>query len=425
MSNQLSKVKAQAKLEHEAALKLAIENEKLRAELKGAETTKKRDYSLWRPFGAVVLTTIAVACLLLFNVSYWVRDTVFNTNKFVSTVQPLLKDPEIQKTLQTEITNQLFTQIDLEAELKKALPDNISLIAAPFAGQVKSFTYGKIGQVLNSPQAYQIWTKLLTASHSQIMAYIQNPNNSGVITVNGLYDLAGEELKTTDVGFLFGKHLPNTVGDIQIADIKGVPQARKALNQLQSLTTVLGVVTLVSALLAILVSVKRRRTVIVVSSLMLVMMLSTLLALKIGDTQVGGQVQAQYAAAAEATYRIISKPLAVQTQGAIALLVSFIVVAIVSSSWKYIAWLKSQLRRGLDWISYKVIGDWAKAKWISVISSNKALICWVLVAVSFAGFAFRLPPTVYGAEIALLVSAIVAFVLELFGSVARTAKSKK
>lgn len=425
MAKQGSATKKQPAKAKVDVAQLKKENEALKAELaalRAKKPKKQRNYSLWRPITAGVLAVFAIVAIALFNVSYWVRETIVDTDQFVTTLQPLIKDPDIQKTLQTEITDEVFAQINLEQELKNALPENLAFIAGPFAGQVKSFTYGKIGDVLNSDQAYQVWTKALTTGHSQIIAYVEDPNNSGIITVNSVYELAGNELKTSDVGFLFGKTLPSSVGEIQLADIEGVPKARQALNALQEVTVGLAIASVVFTALAIAVSTRRRNMIIGIAVFTLIFMLSTLAALQIGASQISSNVQPAYAAAAEATYSIITAPLATQTQGVAALIGAALIVAIVSSSWKSVVWLRTKMRSGLDWSLRKIVGTWQGASWIDWICLNRVVICWTLVAVSFVAFALRLPPTVNGVRVALIASLIAAAVLEIIASISRVTK---
>jgi hypothetical protein len=390
--------------------------------LKEKKQSQKKRGSFWRSTFAGFFAVVAVTTFMLFNISFWVKNTVLDTNQFVSTVQPLIKDPDIQKALQTEITNQVIAQINLEAELKKALPENLQFIAAPFAGQVKSFTYGKIGDVLNSDQAYTVWTKTLTTSHAQIISYIQNPNNSGVITLSSVYQLAGNQLKDSDVGFLFGKTLPSSVGSIELANLEGVPKARQVLNALQNVTAALALTSIVSVILAITMSKKRRNMVIGIAISTLFFMVCTLVALQIASTQIAGNVQPQFTAAAEATYRIITAPLTVQTQGVVALISSAILIAIVSSSWNSLIWLKTKMRQGFDYVFRKVVGTWKGANWLNWLDSNRVVIAWTLVAVSFALFALRLPPSTGGVKSALIMSAVAAFGLEITSSLSRVAR---
>lgn len=411
--------------EHAELLALKKENDALKAEIKNVKNStepKRRAKSFWRSFGAGVFAILAVLSFTLLNVAYWSKSTVVDTDKFVATMQPLIKDPDVQKALQTEITNEVFAQINLEAELKKALPENLQFIAAPFAGQVKSFTYGKIGDVLNSQQAYDVWTKVLQTGHSQIIAYIQDPNNSGKITVDSVYQLAGEQLKNSDVGFLFNKTLPSSVGTITLANVEGVPRARAALNALERSTIVLGAIALVSAVLAIAMSMKRRNMIMGLSVATFVFMLATLATYTFAAQDVRSLVDPSLAAATESVYRIITKPLLNQTQGVAAFLGSIIILVIVTSKWPSMVAGRRYVRRGFDFVFAKIVGDWRGANFLNWTADNHSVISWTLIAVSYALFALRIPPTVNGVKEALLFGGVTIFAVEVLSSLSRVTR---
>lgn len=405
---------------------LRAENEALKAKLEKFEDkevikSKKRS-KFWRSLNSGILAFIAVICFTLFNISYWVTNTIVDTNQFVATMQPLIKDPDIQKTLKVEITNQIFSQIDIEAELQKALPQNLQFIAGPFASQVESFTSNKIGDVLASDQAYAVWTKALESGHAQIIAYIQDPNTTGKITVNSIYDLASENLKDSGIGFLLGKNLPDSVGNIELANIEGAPKARQAINYLQQLTTALAVATVVAGVLAVAISPRRRNMIIGLAVSTFVLMLVTLGSLLIAGSRIGGLVEPQFASAAESVQQIVTAPLVAQTQGVAALIGSIIIIAIISSNWPSLVWMRSKVRQGLDWVSKKLVGGWGGSQYITWVATNRIVICWTLVAVSFAAFALRIPPTFLGVKEALAISALAALCLEVVASVSRVTK---
>lgn len=405
---------------------LRAENEALKAELakykKAEKESLKTKRSFWRSAGAGLFATIAVLSFTLFNVSYWITDTVVDTKQFVATMQPLIKDPDIQKTLQKEITAQVFSQIDIEAELQKALPQNLQFIAGPFASQVESFTSNKIGEVLASDKVATIWTKVLETGHAQIIAYIQDPNTTGVITINSVYDAASENLADSGVGFLFGKSLPNSVGNIQIANIEGAPKAREYINLLQELTLVLAASAVIAASLAIALSKKRRNMIIGLAVATLIFMIALLGSIAFAGTKIGGYVEPEFAAATEAVQRIVTAPLVTQIQGIAALISAVLVIAVITSGWPTMVWLRTKMREGIDWVMKKAVGSWQGSQYINWVAANRVVIAWTLVAVSFGALALRIPPTILGVKEALIVSALAAGVLELIASVSRATK---
>lgn len=407
---------------------LRNENKALKTKLQqmsnSTSVTIRQHRSKWRSFFAFLFAVIAVISIALFNVAYWSNNTITNTDQFVSTVQPLIKDPAVQKAIQTEVTTKLFSQIDLEAELKAALPENVQFIAQPLASQVQSFTYTKIGEALNSEKAEQVWTNVLTNGHTQIMAYIQNPDNDGKVTVNDLYTYASGQLKNSDVGFLLNKQLPNSVGTITLANVEGVPKARLVLQKLRHLTEALLAVSIVSVVLAILMSYKRRNMIIGISLATFVVMIITNQIYIMLRHAIAQQTLPQYSAAATSIVTIITKPLIEQTRGAAALIAAGILIAIVTSKWPSLVKTRRSLRHGLDLLFAKIVRGWSGLPFFDWVAKNSSVISWTLIGVGFALFGLRLPPTTNGVTNALIFSAIAVLCTEIIASISRMTRFK-
>lgn len=403
---------------------LVEENLALKQELDKLKKTTDNPHkkgTLWRPFFAGFFAILAVISLVLFNAAYWTRQTVINNNQFVSTVSPLIKDADIQKALQTEISKQIFAKINVEEELKKALPENLDFIAAPFAAQVQSFVTGKIGEALNTPQVANAWTTVLGTAHQQLISYIENPNNDGKITVDEVYKTVGNELQNSQVGFLFGKNLPSSIGSITVKEITWLPKARMWLDNLQKLTNILAISTVVFGALAL--SLSRRRILMLVKLMLgsLIGMLATLGLLAAGSYEAGVNVPVEFKAASISVFDIITQPLASQTKGIAALLASVLFVAFVASRVGWVTWLRENMRFSMDWLFNRFSTKLALPDWLPQIPKNRLVIAWTLTGVSFALFALRLPPKLSGVVTAVIVAGVCELALEVVSSYCRVA----
>ena len=217
-----------AELKAELA-KLEQENLKLREVIESEEVEKSAHPYIWlRRVGAVFFLTLGIVSFAIFNVASWVKNTALNTDAFVATMQPVLAEPDVQTAVQDEITNQLFARVDIEGELQKALPENVAFLAGPLASQVESFTRDKVGEVVKSPQVYDIWGKALYTIHGQLLKYIEEPNNNGTISVNDVYTAISNNVsQDKQISFLFNKTLPEKIGTITIAEVTWLPEARQ------------------------------------------------------------------------------------------------------------------------------------------------------------------------------------------------------
>lgn len=398
---------------------LIKENEALRAQLASLRHTKKTTAPhRWRNVFAGLSATIAVVTFSLWNIGYWTRQTIVDTDSFVAATAPLIKDSDIQTALKTEITDQIFSRVNVEEELTKALPENLTFIAAPFAAQVRNFADAQVGKALASDQAAQVWEQTLTVSHKKILGYLDDPSKDSTISLSEVYNFAGSKLQDGKAGFLFGKTLPPNVGNITVKELKNVDKARTALETLNRTVYILAIVSLTTFVLALVLSTRRRNMLVGMGLFTIVFMLSTLAALQFGQMQISQAVVSANASAAEAAFSIITEALRVQTLGVAALIAAGLGVALVVSEWSVMVWLRGLFRKGLDWIVAK-LPDFSLPTFVAWIAINKVVIGWTLVAVNFIVFAFRMPPTQTGAVNALVASAIVVLVLESISALYR------
>lgn len=415
-------------IKKEAEIEMLVEeNQALKQELEQLKTIENQENkkgSRWRSFFAGFFAVLMIVSIVLFNIAFWTRQTVIDDTQFVATVSPIIKDPDVQKALQTEISKQIFAKINVEEELKNALPENLDFIAAPFASQVQGFVTGKIGEALNTPQVANAWSMVLGTTHQQLISYIQNPNNDGKITVDEVYKTVGDQLKNSQVGFLFGKSLPASIGSVTVKEITWLPKARMWLDSLQKLTTILAVSTVVFGALALLLSRRRVGMLVKLMAGSLVGMILTLGLLAFGSYETGINVPAEFKAASVAVFDIITEPLVSQTKGIAALLASVLFVAFVASKVGWVTWLRENMRSGMDWLFNRFSKKLALPEWLQQIPKNRLVIAWTLTGVSFAIFALRLPPNLSGVVTAVIVAGICELVLEVISSYCRVATSQ-
>ena len=103
---------------------------------------------------SVVGVLVALSCLLvlLSTTEVWAHRTLLNTPTFVGTVAPVLNNPAVTSAVAVRATDELFTELNLQARLKDALPPKASFAAAPVVNATKGFVAGQLANVLASRQ---------------------------------------------------------------------------------------------------------------------------------------------------------------------------------------------------------------------------------------------------------------------------------
>jgi hypothetical protein len=238
---------------------------------------------------------VALSCLLvlLSTTVVWAHRTVLDTHTFVGTVAPVFKDPAVASAVAARGTGELFTELNLQARLRSALPPKASFAAVPVTNATKGFVAGELTKVLASPRFQAVWTKTLTATHQQLVAVLRGQNTAAVSTsggyivlntvpvinqalgkVSGLAsDLTGKHVtlptitsaevpqqQVAKLSKALGVSLPSNFGEITLVRSSGLATVRQAVKAFDGLTLVLPLAAIVLIALCLWLSVNRRRT---------------------------------------------------------------------------------------------------------------------------------------------------------------------
>jgi hypothetical protein len=97
----------------EEHLRLLAENEALRVRL-----SRRRTVRTWLSNALVVLTVIAMIASMI---AIWVRETIYDTDRFMEVVEPALEDPAFYAALSDLITEDALVALDLDTRVATVL----------------------------------------------------------------------------------------------------------------------------------------------------------------------------------------------------------------------------------------------------------------------------------------------------------------
>lgn len=186
-----------------------------------------------QPHRKSVAVLLVVASLLAFVAifSFWVNRQAMNTDNWVDTSSKLLENEEIQTQLSTFLVAQLYTNVDVEAELQKALPPEAGALAGPAAGGLRQLAQQIAERALTTPQVQAIWAEANRAAHKQFLAVV-NGGGSVVSTGEGevtlqlgtVVEQIGEQVGVPED--LIAK-LPKDAGELKVLDSEQLSTAQK------------------------------------------------------------------------------------------------------------------------------------------------------------------------------------------------------
>jgi hypothetical protein len=233
-----------------------------------AGSAKERGKHRVRTPIAVVLIVVGSVLAPIAGFTVFIRNQVLNTDRYVSTIAPLSKNPAIASVMANEVTDQLFSHLDVRSEIKSALPPKAGFVAAPLTNVLKSQTYNVTNKLILSDQFNTVWLAMNRAVHTNLVRVLTGSSSgavkadqNGKVTLD-LHALAAKAIHQLDKqGITIFDKVPIGKLNLQIVIIQaaGLVKAQKLTRALNHLALFLPALSLLCFAGAIALSPRRRR----------------------------------------------------------------------------------------------------------------------------------------------------------------------
>lgn len=276
--------------EIDPALAAALaENARLRDEIRQLESRTAAHGAR----GVLTGVLVALACLaLVFSVlAVWLDVTLLTSSRFTATVDPIIRDPAVQRALSGRVSSELVQALDIRGRAQDGLPDRAKFLAAPLAVAVQEFVQRQLLALFSDSRFQDALLRALRFTHEQIVAILRGQStlvtiDHGVVTLN-LFPLINAGLRQIEATGLvppgitlpnlsdteapsaarqqlsqaLGRPLPNTFGELTLFESREVEEAQRTVRVLDALTVAIPIITAVLIVGAVAISPHRRRTI--------------------------------------------------------------------------------------------------------------------------------------------------------------------
>ena len=206
----------------------------------------------------LVLATL-IAFVGIFSI--WVNRQALNTDNWVSTSDKLLQNEEVQTRLSVYLADQLFANVDVEAELEKTLPPRLAPLAGPAAGALHQLAPQVAQRALATPQFESLWSDANRRAHERLLEIVDG-GGSTLSTENGEVTLDLSSLLSQIGGQLGGNlasKVPADAGQLTILKSEQLSLAQDIVSLVRKLPIVLTLLALFLYGLAVYLAGPRRR----------------------------------------------------------------------------------------------------------------------------------------------------------------------
>jgi hypothetical protein len=210
-----------------------------------------------------VLIGFATLFAIVAIFSIWANRQALNTDNWVNTSDRILQNKEVQTRLSAYLANELFANVDVQAELAKALPPELSALAGPAAGGLSQLAPKVAERALDSPKVQELWSDANRAAHETLLELLDG--GSGALRTEGgevtldLSSLLTQVGNQLGVGEAVASKIPPEAGKLTILRSDQISTAQNIAQLIRKLPIVLTLLTLVLYGLAIWLAGPRRR----------------------------------------------------------------------------------------------------------------------------------------------------------------------
>jgi Ca2+/Na+ antiporter len=149
----------------------------------GTEPAAKPD----RPHSVAVHLLIALAAvvLLVTAVNVWVDRAALNTDNWVDASDQLLAEPAVREAVAVYVVDQLYTNIDVGAQLGELLPGDLSGIAGALASALRNPATDAVDRLLATDQVAAIWSSANRVAHETIVNILEDDTRVQALSTSG------------------------------------------------------------------------------------------------------------------------------------------------------------------------------------------------------------------------------------------------
>jgi hypothetical protein len=245
----------------------------------------------------IVLTSLSV---VVTTVAWWAHSILFDTDHYVATVGPLIRDDEVVDALSLKLTDAVMDGLQIQQRIESTLqrvpddrlPVSPELLAAPIANGVRNLLQKRFTTFLQRPAVQELWMRANRFAHDQVVSLLRGESETATIQGNTVYldllplvndllseveDLLSDVFdRTIDIPEAtgeraeevipaleqrFGIDLPDDFGKIPVFESDQLAAAQRAVEIADRLVIVLLVLTILLMIVTVALSVRRLRTV--------------------------------------------------------------------------------------------------------------------------------------------------------------------
>jgi hypothetical protein len=230
---------------------LRAENERLRQQntkLQRSRTRRERA----RRASVVGLVIIGCGLAALSVVAIWLRVTLLDTDRYVSTVAPIAAEPAVQKAVADKLDGAINSRVNFDALAREALPDRADVLAPAIQTGLQSFIRTRIDDFTRSQRFQDLWVEANRRAHTRIVDLLEGGRSKRLVLdqdtvyldLSPAIDRVKTALQDRGLSRIASAIPPSVDGRIELVQSSGLVQVQSGVRLLKAVAIVLPLLAL-------------------------------------------------------------------------------------------------------------------------------------------------------------------------------------
>jgi hypothetical protein len=221
--------------------------------------SRRRATAVW------IVLVLAGLLLLLSSFAVWINRVALNTSVFTDTSSSLLDNDQIRSAVANRAVDELFANVDVQAELEAQLPADYQGLSGAATAGLRQASYQIVDRALEQPVFQDLFRVALEESHTTLVQVLEGggdrvSTSEGEVTLD-LRAIIIEAADRIGIGDQVVDRIPADAGRIVILRSDQLDTAQNVFQLLKTLAWFLPLLTLAAFGLAVWLARDRRRAV--------------------------------------------------------------------------------------------------------------------------------------------------------------------
>jgi hypothetical protein len=190
---------------------------------------------------ALALVLVASVLALAAILAVWIDRQALNTANWTSASSQMLESPAVRDRLSAFLVDELYANVDVEGEIREALPPRAEPLAGPAAGALRDLLLRRAREALANPDTQELWEDANRVAHQALLRVLDGDAESVELDLKALLEQTEER---SGLGGRAAEALPADAAQITVLRSDQLDGVQTAGTALKSLPVVLVVLSL-------------------------------------------------------------------------------------------------------------------------------------------------------------------------------------